>query len=192
MGKSNNKLLSPSFYLILVPALLFGYLAIISLLAPILEEYYSYSISNYFYKLLSNICHQYPSRSLWIMKRPMGLCSRCFAIYASFSICLIVLPLLRNRKHIVLSCFLFLPLILDGLLQYYHIRQSDNFIRVLSGVLFGVAASTVYKYFTFDLVNNLTIIIKRKAIQNVYRYFNTVIESGLVFFTNLYALIVVF
>jgi hypothetical protein len=36
----NKKLLFPYSILILLPSLLFGYLAIISLLAPILEEYY--------------------------------------------------------------------------------------------------------------------------------------------------------
>jgi uncharacterized membrane protein len=157
-------------------------------LAPILEEYYFYSLSNYFYNVLSSICHQYPTRSLWIMNRPMGLCSRCFAVYASFSISLIFLPLLKNRRHIALLCFLFLPLILDGLLQYYNIGESDNFSRVLSGVLFGVSSSVIYKYFMFNLIDTLKATIKRERIIKTYKYINLIIGSGLVFLTNFYGI----
>ena len=184
------KILNPTFLLILVPSLLFGYLSIISILAPILEEYYFYSFSNYFYKLLSDICHQYPSRSLWIMKRPMSLCSRCFAIYFSFSISLILFPILRKRKYIVLLSLFFLPLILDGLLQYYNLKESNNFLRILSGLFFGTAASFIYKYFAFDLINTLKKVIKRKTIQNTYEYIKIIMESGLMFVTNLYGLLV--
>ena len=192
MRNKNNQLLSPYFYLILLPSLLFAYLAIISLLAPILEEYYFYSLSNYFYNVLSSICHQYPTRSLWIMNRPMGLCSRCFAIYASFSISLIFLPLLKNKKHIVLLCFLFLPLILDGLLQYYNIRESNNFNRLLSGALFGIASSIIYKYFMFNLIDTIKTIIRRECILKTYKYINLTIGSGLVFITNLYGIVACF
>ena len=192
MENNNNQLLSPYSHLILLPSLLFGYLAIISLLAPILEEYYLYSLSNYFYSVLSNICHQYPTRSLWIMNRPMGLCSRCFAIYTSFSISLVFLPLLKNRRHIVLLCFLFLPIILDGFLQYYNIKESNNFNRVLSGLMFGTASSAIYKYFSFNLIDTLKIIIRRETILKTYQYINPIIGSGLVFLTNSYGIIASF
>ncbi len=192
MRKNNNQLLSPYFYLILLPSLLFGYLAIISLLAPMLEEYYFYPFSNYFYNLLSNICHQYPTRSLWIMNRPMGLCSRCFAIYGSFSISLFFLPLLKSRRHIVLLCFLFLPIILDGFLQYYNIKESNSFNRVLSGVMFGIASSAIYKYSLFNLIDTLKIIIRRETILKTYQYINLIIGSGLVFLTNSYGVIASF
>jgi len=189
MRKNAHRIFNPYFYLLLLPSLLFGYLAIISVLAPIFEEYYFYSISNYFYNALSNICHQYPTRSLWIMNRPMGLCSRCFAIYASFSISLIFLPLLKNKKYIVLLCFLFLPLIVDGILQYYNIKESDNFSRVLSGALFGIASSIIYKYFMHNLINTLKIIRRKQSILRAYKFINLIIGLGLVFLTNIYGII---
>jgi len=188
MRKNTHRIFNPYFYLLLFPSLLFGYLAIISVLAPVFEEYYFYSISNYFYSVLSNICHQYPTRSLWIMNRPMGLCSRCFAIYASFSMSLIFLPLLTNRKYIVLLCFLFLPLIVDGVLQYYNIKESDNVSRVLSGALFGMASSIIYKYFMHNLINTLKNIIKKESILRAYKFIDLIIGLGLVFLTNLYGI----
>ena len=193
MANNDNRLHWLYFHLILLPSLLFGYLATISLLAPIFEEYGFYSISNQFYKILSNICHQYPTRSLWLMNRPMGLCSRCFAIYASFSISLIFFPLLKNRKHVLLFCFILLPLILDGFLQYYNIKEGNNFSRVFSGIQFGLAASVIYKYFMFNLIEILKIItIRRENVLNTYKYIILIIGSGLVLFTNLYGVIVCF
>ena len=189
MGKNSYKKFSPYFYLIFLPSALFGYLALIALLAPIFEEYYCYSISNYFYKALSNICHQYPTRSLWIVNRPMGLCSRCFAVYASFSISLIFIPLPQNRRHFVLLCLLFLPLLLDGLLQFYNIKESDNFRRALSGALFGIAASGIYKYFAFHFIDTLKRIIKREGTLTTHTYLNQIIGLGLIFLTNLYGVI---
>jgi len=182
----------PTFFLILVPSFLFGYLAVISILAPIFEEYYFYSFSNSFYELLSDICHQYPSRSLWIMKRPMGLCSRCFAIYFSFSISLILFPVLTKGKYIILLSLFFLPIILDGLLQHYNLTESNNFLRILSGLFFGIAASFIYKYFASDLINTLNKVVNRKTILNTLGYIKILVESGIMLITNLYCLLIVF
>lgn len=178
---------SPYFLLLGFPSFIFGYLAVISLLAPILEEYFFYSISNYFYNVLSSICHQFPSRSLWIINRPMGLCSRCFSIYASFSISIFFIPLFKKNKNIFMISFLLLPLILDGFFQYYGIRGSDNFTRMFSGILFGVAASAIYKYFSFNIVE-FFIHKRNKANLTTYKYINIMVGLILVFNTNLYAL----
>lgn len=182
---------SPYFLLLVFPSFIFGYLAVISLLAPILEEYFFYSISNYFYNVLSAMCHQFPSRSLWIVNRPMGLCSRCFAIYASFSISIFFIPLFKKDKNIFIISFLLLPLILDGLLQYYDIKGSNNFTRMFSGILFGVAASVIYKYFAFNIVE-FFIDKKNRSNLTAYKYINITMGLILVFHTNLYALLICF
>ena len=98
-----KKVISPYLLFLIFPSFIFGYLAVISLLAPIFEEYYFYSISNHFYNVLSGICHQFPSKSLWIVNRPMGLCSRCFALYASFSTSMLFIPLFKKDKNIFIN-----------------------------------------------------------------------------------------
>lgn len=112
---------SPYFLLLVFPSFIFGYLAVISLQAPILEKYFLYSISNYFYNVLSAMCHQFPSRSLWIVNRPMGLCSRCFAIYASFPIAIFFIPLFKkdkkNRSN--LTAYKYINII-TGLILVFH------------------------------------------------------------------------
>ena len=186
-----DKLISLYLLLLIFPSFIFGYLAVISLLAPIFEECFFYSISNHFYKALSGICHQFPSRSLWIVNRPMGLCSRCFTLYASFSISMLFIPLFKKDKNILIISFLLLPLILDGLFQYYGIRGSDNLTRIFSGILFGVSASVIYKHFSF-IIAGFFLSKRNRSNLTVYKYINIVMGLILVFNTNLYALLICF
>jgi len=188
MASNDRPLYSLYFYLMLLPSLLFGYLATMAILAPVFEEYGLYSISNQFYKVLSNICHQYPTRSLWVMNRPMGLCSRCFALYASFSISLIFLPKPKSKRNVGLACLLFLPLISDGLLQYYGIRESVNLIRFMSGTSFGVAASIVYAYFAVTVVDKLRATIKGQTKIRAYEFINATIGSIVICLVNFYGI----
>lgn len=186
-----KKVISPYLLFLIFPSFIFGYLAVISLLAPIFEEYYFYSISNHFYNILSGICHQFPSKSLWIVNRPMGLCSRCFALYASFSTSMLFIPLFKKDKNILIISFLLLPLILDGLFQFYGIRGSDNLTRIFSGILFGVSASVIYKYFSF-IIADFFISKRNRGNLKAYKYINIIIGLILVFNTNLYALLICF
>jgi uncharacterized membrane protein len=186
-----KKVISSYLLFLIFPSFIFGYLAVISLLAPIFEEYYFYSISNHFYNVLSGICHQFPSKSLWIVNRPMGLCSRCFALYASFSTSMLFIPLFKKDKNILLISFLLLPLIFDGLFQYYGIRGSDNLTRIFTGILFGVSASVIYKYFSF-IIAGFFISKRNRSNLTVYKYINIVMGLILVFNTNLYALLICF
>jgi len=121
----------------------------------------------------------------------MGLCSRCFAIYASFSISIFFIPLFKKDKNIFIISFLLLPLILDGLLQYYGIKGSNNFTRMFSGILFGVAASVIYKYFAFNIVE-FFIDKKNRSNLTAYKYINIIVGLILIFHTNLYALLICF
>ena len=186
-----KKVISPHLLFLIFPSFIFGYLAVISLLAPIFEEYYFYSISNHFYNVLSGICHQFPSKSLWIVNRPMGLCSRCFALYALFSTSMLFIPLFKKDKNILLISFLLLPLIFDGLFQYYGIRGSDNLTRIFTGILFGVSASVIYKYFSF-IIAGFFISKRNRSNLTVCKYINIVMGLILVFNTNLYALLICF
>jgi uncharacterized membrane protein len=176
--------------LLAIPVCLLGNLALMSVLAPIAEEYSLFSISNFFYGFLSNICHQYPTRCLWILNRPMGLCSRCFSVYASLSICLLCLPLIQRRKFIILSTLLFIPLVEDGLLQYVNLAASHNFRRVLTGVLFGVAGAIIYKRSAFVLVGNEGAVSGRTSGKLRHRKLDMAFSSGVLLLTIFYSVAV--
>ena len=188
MTASEGRVLSPTFPLTLLPSLLFGYLAALSLVAPIAEEYGLYALSHHCYTTLSHICHQYPTRCLWVVNRPMGLCSRCFSVYASFSLSLLFLPQPQRKRTIALSCLLFLPLIVDALLQYCGIRESVNLLRVISGISFGVAASLVYRYVAVSFVFILKALAKRRKGMSAYEYGTLIIGGVLICLVNLYGI----
>lgn len=176
--------------LLAIPVCLLGNLALMSVLAPIGEEYSFFSISNFFYGFLSSICHQYPTRCLWILNRPMALCSRCFSIYASFSIGILCLPLVRKQKAIILSAFLLLPLFTDGLIQYANLSASNNLRRVPTGILFGAAASVLYKRSAFTLLSNLLAVPARPPLPVFFRALNFAYWSGILMFTIFYSVII--
>lgn len=42
------------------------------------------------------LCHQDPARSFWINGKPMAVCTRCYGIYAGFSLLWLGLPMLSS------------------------------------------------------------------------------------------------
>ena len=186
---------SSTFYrlLILVPAGLFGYLALASVSAPIFEELKVYSISNFLYRSLSHICHQFPSRSIWIMKRPMGLCSRCFAIYALFA-AFLILPTFsksNNKTKNLIAVLLFVPVIVDGSLQYFHLRESSNLMRIISGGMFGLGGAIIYKYLSFELTATIARTYHDRSPPNISNLLKILTNIVIISIINLYAIIAV-
>jgi uncharacterized membrane protein len=180
--------------LILIPTGLFGYLALASFSAPIFEEFKLYPISNFLYRSLSHICHQFPSRSTWIMKRPMGLCSRCFAIYALFATFLILPTFLKsnNKTKNFIAVLLFLPVIADGTLQYFHLRESNNFIRLVSGGMFGLGGAIIYKYFSFELTASIVRTFHDRSPPNISQLLRMLTDVVIISIINSYAIMAVF
>jgi uncharacterized membrane protein len=187
-----DKWFSLYIFLIVCPSVLFGYLVSMSLLAPILEEYQYYPISNYFYKVLSNVCHQYPSRSFWLMNRPIGLCSRCLGIYSSFFVSLIAIRQLKSRKVVLWVWMLFFPLIMDGFFQYFGLYESNNPIRFCVGVLFGLSGSIYYKTFAFHLSSHLKSVRQGPIVPSTSICLIIMcMEAGFILMTNIYPLMVI-
>jgi uncharacterized membrane protein len=118
----------------------------ISILAPYFQSRSLTGISSFLYSFLELHCHQLPERSLWIFGAPMGLCSRCVAIYLSFSI---VTLIIANKNDLTIywkvGLLLLLPIIFDGLTQMLGIRMSSNTIRIITGVLGGIGLALVLK-----------------------------------------------
>ena len=78
----------------------------------------------------------------------MGLCVRCFSVYsAMFVLCVLFVFFdmnapLKNRSIIFL--YLVIPLLLDGITQYFNLRESNNFLRLLTGFLAGIGISIFF------------------------------------------------
>lgn len=83
------------------------------------------------------ICHQKPERSFFWKGKQFPVCARCTGIYLGY----LSFPLF-NFELIALSSWisilLSLPTIIDGLTQAYFKRESNNVLRLLTGILAGV------------------------------------------------------
>ena len=53
----------------------------VGLAAPLAQALLGHPSGEFFYDILFPICHQYPTRSIWILGQPCGLCARCLGGY---------------------------------------------------------------------------------------------------------------
>ena len=136
-----------------------------SIIAPLLESK-MIQASFYFYLPLCFICHQLPTRCLWIFGSNMALCSRCFGIYSGIVLIGIFFNLRWINKFSWKFAFIFmLPAIVDGITQYMGLRMSNNLIRFGSGLLFGIGIGMVLYTLYFLIISALLNIRERhKAI----------------------------
>lgn len=91
---------------------------------------------------LRQFCHQMPSRSLWMWGYPFGLCIRSLAIYTAFVVFGLKIPLGRFRGvGIPIATALVLPMLADVALQLMGVWGGTNWVRGLTGMLFGVGSA---------------------------------------------------
>lgn len=155
--KSEVKLRKVIKYIILLtPTAVFFLVVLLTLLAPILE-YQRLEVSSKFYGILHNICHQVPTRCLWIKTSNMALCARCFFIYLTLFLAGIFYFKYRiTRIYWKTAFILIIPCILDGSSQYMQLRLSNNVLRSITGALGGFGIGMIffplyYKFINFTL-----------------------------------------
>ena len=94
----------------------------------------------------SLICHQLPSRSLYADYIVLPVCARDTGIYAGIFTGALFLLLFRRLKAqrppktavSVIMCVLMLPMVLDGILSYIGIIETNNITRLFTGAFFGL------------------------------------------------------
>lgn len=90
-------------------------------------------------------CGQTPSHSFYIAGYQMCLCSRCLAIYSSLLMVGLLIALTRHtpQRHFIrpiswkLWVMGMIPMALDGGTQLFGLHESNLFLRLLTGVIFG-------------------------------------------------------
>lgn len=120
-------------------------LVAVSVMTPYFESRYmpvEYNIANL---IPSTICNQYPTHCFYIFGSNMGLCVRCFAIYSSLLFALLFPGLIWSiGKHVrlwLVSLVFLLPMLIDGVTQFYGLRTSNSLLRYSTGFLFGTGMS---------------------------------------------------
>jgi len=142
--------------LLTIPYVILLFIILLAIEAPMLE-YQRLQISSKIYGMLHNICHQVPTRCLWIKTSNIGLCARCFSIY--ITLFLTGLYLMKyNIKRIFwkYSFILIIPCIIDGSSQYLNLRLSNNALRTITGGLAGMSLGLILFPLYFHLVDLIT------------------------------------
>ncbi|MEH7455044.1 DUF2085 domain-containing protein [Gottfriedia acidiceleris] len=83
-------------------------------------------------------CHRKQERSLHIGSYTFPLCARCTAIFVGY----LFLPFLFRISSFIFWWYipiLMIPLLIDGYTQKWKWRESNNFLRFITGFLFGIA-----------------------------------------------------
>lgn len=82
-------------------------------------------------------CHRKPERSFFWRGKQFPVCARCTGIHVGY----LAFPFFTfNVFHlnIWITLALIVPTVVDGLTQAYWDRESNNLLRVISGLMFGV------------------------------------------------------
>lgn len=88
------------------------------------------------------LCHGRAERCLELLDVPMPLCARCVGIYAGLLFGVLAfwgVPLLREKIMRGVAFAAVMPLAVDGLTQLTGLRESTNPLRVVTGVVAGLA-----------------------------------------------------
>jgi uncharacterized membrane protein len=98
------------------------------------------------YLLLSRVCHQEPSRCLWVGGAPLGLCARCTGIWGGATLGVLLLPLaagmgnrrIPHRRYLLAAAAL---VALDVGSEWLGLREPIPWLRVATGGMLGLAAA---------------------------------------------------
>lgn len=94
------------------------------------------------------ICHRIPERTFNIKGRYFPVCSRCTGFYiGAFFYFIFVYLFYVNYTYmtIIFAFLILLPSFVDGVTQFYGIRESNNVFRFFTGLLGGVGLAILIK-----------------------------------------------
>jgi|Deesub1362B_J571_1020462.scaffolds.fasta_scaffold04145_6 uncharacterized membrane protein len=130
-------------------------------LAPVLEYMKVYELSTALYRTLGAICHQLPTRCIWIFNRPMGICSRDSGIYLGIFLSGIIFLKKRNLFSPWYGVFI-IPMMIDisAKILDWH---SNKLIAFLTGLGGGIGFTTIVVYFTTKIQNS------KKEVKKLHR-----------------------
>ncbi|MBW1650687.1 MAG: DUF2085 domain-containing protein [Deltaproteobacteria bacterium] len=143
-------------YLRKILFVIFSIITLIGIIAPIWQSLFGYPNGEKIYSFLHNICHQYPTRSLWIAKRPCALCSRCMAGYTGIAIASLFIWLPRKYfNRLLIGFILIIPGIADGIIQLSTDYESSNLLRIITGFVGGIGIFILLYPLSFNFGNNV-------------------------------------
>jgi len=126
------------FWLALLPLLAACGLVLAAVAAPLCEGERLFAASNALYGLLGGVCHQIPTRSIFLGASHMALCGRCFALYGGAALAgAAVLALRRPPLRPLAAALLVLPCLLDALAPDFGLWPQTMASPIFTGFLAG-------------------------------------------------------
>lgn len=94
----------------------------------------------------SLVCHQMQERTIFLDGLPLPVCARDTGIYLGIFVSIMFITVTRRWnsdkppeiKYSLLLCLATVPMMIDGVSSYLGLRESNNFLRILTGGLFGL------------------------------------------------------
>ena len=94
------------------------------------------------------LCHRLPERSFHFKNRQFPVCARCTGFYTGLVIFLIynsLFPISYTLDLLILSILLLIPTSIDGFTQYLGLRESNNNLRFVTGLIGGIGLIIFFK-----------------------------------------------
>jgi uncharacterized membrane protein len=102
-------------------------------------------------------CHQMPERTFKINGTYFPVCSRCTGFYIgafSYFIYVYFYYVDYNLMTLISSFLLLIPSFIDGITQFFNLRESNNILRFFTGLLGGVGLAILIKAFKLFIFLN--------------------------------------
>jgi uncharacterized membrane protein len=98
----------------------------------------------------SLVCHQLPERTLFVGGHYLPVCARDTGAYIGLLLGYFLLPLRRKEAcgppNLWITSLMVLPMIVDAGTQWIGLRTSTNELRLITGLLFGIALAPLLVY----------------------------------------------
>ena len=111
-----------------------------AILTPILAYFGVQPLAGWLFRTYHAICEQVPSHSFFIFGHQVALCARNGSLYGSLWLGSMIFRYARHRLRPLPWHWLLLflvPMALDGTTQLFGLRESNVYLRVITGTLFG-------------------------------------------------------
>lgn len=104
--------------------------------------------------ILNLICHRKPERSFFIKNHQFPVCARCTGFYISVFLYFIYVYFFYVEYTwflITVAVLLLVPAFIDGVTQLLGYRESNNILRLVTGLLGGLGLGILIKAFKYLL-----------------------------------------
>jgi len=132
-------------WLALVNGVLVTYIGL-AILTPVAFAFGLNGPASAVFHLYRFFCDELPTHSFFVFGYQICLCQRCLAIYTSMLLSGLTLALLRKRRDVPsitwwLWVVAMIPMALDGGTQLFGLRESNVWLRLFTGTIFGVGTA---------------------------------------------------